>query len=722
MNKNSHNTFDQKCLNINKEIDEQIGKIKNSQMIYPLARISKKLPEDKNKGNRSKQKKSNSSVVESNERKIISQKNSHIIYNNNMSIDNKKNSKNGSENVNIYRTKIYKKNKFDRVERVVIDLVNNEENDTFKTESIANSNIYVNEYKDKYNNKSNEYNNDDISNKDNNISNSLNTMTNAINKIESRWRNQCVLKKEEDLSLISNEITKKKREIEVILKRWKDNKKIKIINEDKLSIFSNNNILNKWKINSKNKKEININFPIDEDKIKEKEIKKIQNRWKNNNTKIINTEKLSFLIDNLKIKEKEINKILNRWKNNNIKISKNDKLSFLIDNLKIKEKEMNNFIKRWLNYNKSTYVENISFPIDQLKIKKKEIEKNKIRWNNNIKNIKLGNFSYLVEISKINEKNIQNNINRWKNECKINNKQNISYIIDINELKEKEEQKNINNWNNSNEKENKISLSYETKLDLDVNIFKYSQTKYIADLIENIYISDNNKENFFILNYDNIDDSNKINYQIIKPKNKSELQSILYNYYNENKNDIQKGGDLNKDNNLFQMVINKNARLNPIFILNDKQIKQLYEEFNSKKIWKDELIISNQIDIGFEVIEPYLQTLSNKNNEIILEKIDEFKLDGQKKIYKDFGETTPFSMLNDKFYIFAVSRYTKYLVQSPQPNINYINNNKNNNILRSKKANIFENIKINHFSLWIEKIDKSESSRSLEMKETSDKK
>ncbi len=68
MSKNSQNTFDHKFLNINNEIDEQIGKIRNSQMIYPIARIQKK-GEDRNKRNISGQKKSNSSQGEINEKK-----------------------------------------------------------------------------------------------------------------------------------------------------------------------------------------------------------------------------------------------------------------------------------------------------------------------------------------------------------------------------------------------------------------------------------------------------------------------------------------------------------------------------------------------------------------------------------------------------------------------------------------------------------------------------
>ena len=174
--------------------------------------------------------------------------------------------------------------------------------------------------------------------------------------------------------------------------------------------------------------------------------------------------------------------------------------------------------------------------------------------------------------------------------------------------------------------------------------------------------------------------------------------------------------DLNKDNNLSQIQINKECHLNPIFILNDNQIKQLYEEFNNKKEWKDiTLTISYEIELCYEIIDPYLPSEGNKNNlDNKFEKINEFELKGEKKLYQDFGETTPLSMLQDKFYVYAVSRNIKYSIQSPQPIISYTYN--------KKKEIGFKNIKINHFSLWIEKLDKFDSYRSLELNEILDKK
>ena len=68
-----------------------------------------------------------------------------------------------------------------------------------------------------------------------------------------------------------------------------------------------------------------------------------------------------------------------------------------------------------------------------------------------------------------------------------------------------------------------------------------------------------------------IDNMNKI--KNIKPNYKKEFESILYNFYSEIKKYIEKSDDLNKDNNLSQRLLNQEGQINPIFILNDDQIK-----------------------------------------------------------------------------------------------------------------------------------------------------
>ena len=722
MSKNNQNSFDNGFLNINKEINQQIGKINT----YTYARIQRnsKNKTTKNERNKSSQKKFNSKDRDN----YYDGKNSKDNYNSNYS-SHKKN-----ENINVLRAKVVKKKNFDHIERVVIDLYNSEDVESVKTESIPTNNIYDNEsIKDKYNSESNENLNN---NKDNNISHSINNILIAMNMIESRWKNNCSLSKEKDLNfnIICNEIDRNKREIEMIemiLNRWKNNK---IIKEDKLSVFSDdNNIINKWKKNNKNIKEINL-----------------------------------CLITN-KVKNEPIS-----WNANNyLKMIKTEKLSFFIDDLKIKEKEMNNLINRWLNYNKCILDGNISYLVDEITRKKNEIERNKIKWNNESKTAKSQDLSFIVDSSLIHEKNIKNNIDRWNNQNKFTNTENMSFLVDIKELKEKE----LNKWINNSSKENNISFSYEAIKDL--NNFKYFEEQYINDLIENISISENNKKNYFILNYDSTSNSRsgKINYKIIKPYNKNDFQTILYNFYNDNRKNTE-DLDLNKDNNLSQRTLNQNSHFTPIFILNDEQIKQMYEEFNKEKDWKDELIISNkEIEICYEEFNKLKDwkdelIISNKEIEICYEESNKLKdwndelfisnkeieicyeesnkekdwkneliisnkeiemcyeviesityenniinktqfengkeslLRRGKKMSQDFGETTPLSMLKDKFHVYAVSRNIKYSIESPQINLFYINNKYSKNVSANDKY------KINHFSLWIEKIDNSESYRS----------
>ena len=709
MSKNNQKSFDNGFLSINKEIKEQIGKI-NTYTYARIQRNSKNKP-TKNERNKSGQKKVNSKDGEN----FYERKNSKDNYNSNYS-SHKKN-----ENINVLRAKVVKKKNFDHIERVVIDLVNSEDTESVKTESIPTNNIYDNEsIKDKYNSESNENMNN---NKDNNISNSINNILIAMNMIESRWKNNCSLSKEKELNfnIICNEIDKNKREIEILLNRWKNNEKI--MKEDKLSIFSddNNNIINKWKKNNKNIKEINLSLITN--KVKSERI-----NWNANNyLKMIKTEKLSFFIDELKIKEKEINNLINRWINNN-KCILNGNISYLVDEITKKKNEIQRNKIKWNNESKTAKSQDLSFIVDSSLIHEKNIKNNIDKWNNQNKYTNIENMSFLVDSSLIHEKNIKNNIDKWNNQNKYTNTENMSFLVDIKELKEKE----LNKWINIAIKENNISFSYEPIKDL--NNFKYFEEQYINYLIENISISENNKKNYFILNYDSSSNSksSKINYKIIKPDNKNDFQSILYSFYNDNKKNAE-DLDLNKDNNLSQRTLNKNSQFTPIFILNDEQIKQLYEEFNKEKDWKDELTISNkeieicykesikekewkneliisnkEIELCYEVIKSNTYD-NNINNKTQFEKGKESFLRGGKKMSQDFGETTPLYMLKDKFHLYAVSRNIKYSIESPQINICYINNK---HIKKGKNGFANDKIHINHFSLWIEKIDNSESYRS----------
>ena len=358
---------------------------------------------------------------------------------------------------------------------------------------------------------------------------------------------------------------------------------------------------------------------------------------------------------------------------------------------------------RWLNNSISNKEINLSVIYNEIQKQKMLIEKMINNWK---KNIKIKNE---ININYMNNQKIGNSLKeKWKNDIKIIKENNFSFIVDKISVEEKEMNDLILN-NNNKLKENKIINSFEELKER--NIFKYSEEKYLNDIISRITFPANNNGNniFYILNMSNIsNNSTKLNYKVISPKDKKEFESSITNFYNENK----LINNVNKSNNSFDQLY----QINPLIILNEEQMSQLNEKINKNKI-KDSVeitgtdskkdnpdtifTISKQIALDYEIIE---KTQSN------ITKTDKYS--DTRKIYQDFGQSTPLSMLYEKFLVFAVSRNIKYSINSPQNNIFYAN------VLDKFKKNGFDEDKlaINNFSLWVEKIDKIESCVSTEKK------
>ena len=685
MSKNNNKKyFDNRNLNIIKEIDEEIGRIKTISIIPN----TKNKQDDKIKGKKIAHRKTNQSSGDNNNKN-----NSNQISQNSSILTDKKYPVSKKGNSNVLRAKVFRK--YDHVERVEIDLVGMNGGDSMSIND--SNNIYENDKRNKRNyDKSSEYS--ENINKDNNCCSNLNEISIALSMIENRWKNNCATTREADMPIICDEIINKKREMETILNRWNENRII--VKEDKLSIFNDhNNILNKLKKSWEIKKEINLDFFRDEKKIREKEIFLVNNRW--NILDLIKSQNLSILVDQSKIKEKEINNIIKRWSFNSQSI-KIQNISYIVDELEIKRKEILNIINRWKNNNVKINLENLFVS----KIKDYENKNIINKWNNNNQYSKLEDLSFLVDEYQLKKKEFEKRLKIWNKNNKITNDKDFSFLIDYKEIF----LKNLNKWNNNIRKENGISLSYKTMI--DKNIFKYSEKQYIRDLKKNIYVPENNQNNYFILNYENNEDNlDKIKYKIIKPKNQDEFESDLFSYLNEKINLIYESDDLNKDNNQTQLTAHKETHITPIFIMNDDKIKQLNEIFNKKEWKNDVLSISKQPDIIYEIIKPNFLKKELENASV---KIEQFEIKGIKKICKDFGETTPLYLLSDKYNVYAVSRNIKYSIQSPQKYITYLNNKIVPSYLR--------NSNINHFSLCIEKIDKLDSFKNSELNETLNKK
>ena len=294
-----------------------------------------------------------------------------------------------------------------------------------------------------------------------------------------------------------------------------------------------------------------------------------------------------------------------------------------------------------------------------------------------------------------------------------------------------------NNWEYKIKKENINYFSINKSLELEK--FIYSEINYIKDLTKTYSLPKDYNNNLYIISYPSKHQiMNKINFKTITPKNKNELESELYNYYIETKN----------ENNYFSNIDNneymEEQKIKPIYVLSQQQIFKLYNGINkdknkdeSKNIMDDSsnininninntnnnIFISKKEDNDYEIVEVYtprinkdnntnrtIKTNSNMNNS---EYNNNSKNENNNKINnnssqseinknnsQDFGQYTPLSMLNDKFIIFATSRNIKYCVPESQGFFNFVNYNKYG-IKFFKK----ENLKKNKFSLNIERCD-----------------
>ena len=360
---------------------------------------------------------------------------------------------------------------------------------------------------------------------------------------------------------------------------------------------------------------------------------------------------------------------------------------------------------RWLNNSISNNEVNLSFIYNEIQSQKMMIENMIKNWKKNIQIKKEVNINFIKDKNAFYYKNMKE---KWNNDIKIIKGNNLTFLVDEVKLKEKEMNDMLLRWNNGLKNDNNIIISFKELQ--DKNIFKYSEEKYLKDVISSAQfpeIINNNNNIFYLLNISN--NPNKLNYKVINPKDKNELESLVFSFYKENKLNSNIKGSNNSLEQLFQIY--------PLIILNEEQMNQLNEKINKSKI-KDsveytgtdskkenadtQFTISKQIAIDYEIIE---QTQSN------ITKTD--KLSDTRKIFQDFGQSTPLSMLYEKFLVFAVSRNIKYSVNSPQNNVFYINE-----INKIKKYGFdSEKLLVNKFSLWIEKIDKIESIPSTEKKQ-----
>ena len=335
----------------------------------------------------------------------------------------------------------------------------------------------------------------------------------------------------------------------------------------------------------------------------------------------------------------------------------------------------------------------------------------------------------------------------------------------------------------------------------------FDMNKYKNDLMEKISLNynfediKNNQEYFVLLKLDKFNQNNIFIHEIIAPKSIQDFEKSLDKFIKRKSTQINKDNNSdstssidatkkkskfvkqeNKENNNDNSQINE-EEFSPIFILNQKDIKDLYfiiepkqtnrtksikyvinnfslnyipteediklksvkkviipkeeneekEEKEEKKLILDKInienfelisykkpekkLILNKINIeNFELIPTEKQEKKyeisnpisvNINQEYELENINPpqttevTEINSEKKITtQDFSQCTPISLLQDKFSIYAVSKWIKYSLPSPQSEL-FIKNT-----YTAKNHGIFDvELLMTNFTLWIERIE-----------------
>ena len=319
----------------------------------------------------------------------------------------------------------------------------------------------------------------------------------------------------------------------------------------------------------------------------------------------------------------------------------------------------------------------------------------------------------------INESDAVNLVmNMWLQNIKIINESKFD-ISNVNNKKDKNIIEREINFNiiSKNKLEKKLREESETFFTIYKTAIKEKfinmEEKYIKDLSNSIFIPKNNQNDFYIINPpNNFQSLNKTPYKLINPKDTNQLESQLLDYYTQNKNNFYTNIDINEDI--------EEQKLKPIYVLSKPQIIYLYNELNREKnrdwgIGQDALTISRQVALDYEILEVFTPR-TNKDNNTNRTKYNPNYLDSNgirdenensiKNNSQDFGQYTPISMLNEKFFVYAISRNIKYSIPESQGFINYLNYDK-----FVKKDFSKDNLQKNKFSLKITKINKPDNNK-----------
>ena len=418
---------------------------------------------------------------------------------------------------------------------------------------------------------------------------------------------------------------------------------------------------------------------------------------------LINNNSFNFIIKkNEQMNDNKVNQ-QNEIENKKIYLIKSFDI-FICGNQNLKSKN--------IHITKSTKKDNVGYrEIIDIKNIKNELEEKKIELNDKEieKNNLLNSLDFITK--------------RWK-QAQIEFKTRISYInknevLMINLEKYKKElmskinfEKNTKNNDNCFIMINQDMKSKENNCNYE--IINYDSTKDF-DKLFNKLIQNSNKENnshlFNDLNNKSEKKKSKFSNQNSIPnnhiKNINSYFPLLILKYTELKNiidDVEKNLQIPKKDKENKYTLEKNISFNFKGIKNKiNQIKPTKKE--EEKINKKQILIPTKVnELKFthnyenlkkkKIIE--LKIDKSKNYEKEKEKLKNIK---NKKTTKDFSQSTPISLLKEKYFIYAVSKWSKYSTINSEINIYLKYNYKAGHPKFDSNA-----LTINNFYLGIEKI------------------
>ena len=503
------------------------------------------------------------------------------------------------------------------------------------------------------------------------------------------------------------------------------------------------------------------NEKITSNEEKDEELQKSINKENLNNSKIysfslqtnfsiisnIKNFKIPFSIQKSSLNYISINSAENKEKNKKSFVQINNTSIFIggRQNLKGMRIHLSNNCK----YNNTVHKEITNF-------KNKSVDKTNVRLTENKnKPIEKVNIELLEKEEKKNDIDLLKFMNlRWKNHQQVF-KNRISFI--------------------SNTNQESININKKNYIQGLLNKFKINTIKNSNN--------NNNQEKIILIKQDKYNINNNYIYEIISPSTKEELELSINTFINKS-NDNKENQDYNnsetlsyKENNINnngkkkskfinQQEIqnkkkkesdNKSKKLQkddfvPIFILNNKDIIELYEiiekKSNKNKQNKNNYSIDNKISLNFININKNeklrgknaKKTLDDINFDIFPVKVDKFEFinivpneirtnynidvsnialnqsDYMKQVkggendfdyilnknkeMEDFSQNTPISLLQEKYFIYAVSKWIKYSIPNPQSQLYVKYSYKTGHPLFDPIHLIMTN-----FTLWIERIE-----------------